>query len=329
MKIDIHNYETYMMDYLDGNLEVDLIEEMEAFLLMHPDIAEDIEDVAEIQLSNIGSNSLDHDFILELKKKEIIAHDPIHEKNYQDFFIGHWEGDLNQKEALSLQHFLASNSFLVAEYEKFKNIKLKPSLGLLYSDKTALKRKNNKLIALWSVASSVAALLLLAFWLFSPSSQREIQLYEPISSRYLSAITLEETTHALEVIPLNLEAKLIYIEEEVLFASRLESPDRLTPRQNPISLTDLQWQNELAMIQSMAFDRNLMQSQIDWASLPGDKNRGTIKLISSLLWNTTKGQVKNMGTDFIQEEAKLFGSENLGELTGGFISIKKPVKEVE
>jgi len=329
MKIDIHNYEAYMMDYLDGNLEMSLLKEMEAFLLVHTDIAEDLEDIDEIQLSDLSASSLDDAFIIQLKKKQIIAHDTINDKNYSHFFIGHWEGDLIQKEAISLEHFLAVNEFLKPEFESYKDLKLKPSLGILFQDKSALKRKNNKMIALWSAASSVAALLLLSFWLFNPTIQRDIQSYETISSRYLSSLEIEETSPILKESSLELQAELFYMEEELLFATRLESPEILSPRQDLISLTDLQWQNELAMIQSMAFDRNGMQSQIDWASLPGDKNRGPIKMISSLLWNTTKGQVKNMGNEFIQEDAKLFATGNLEELTGGIISIKKPVKEVE
>ncbi len=42
-KIDLHNYEAFVLDYLEGTLNRDWHVEMEAFLGNHPDIAADIE----------------------------------------------------------------------------------------------------------------------------------------------------------------------------------------------------------------------------------------------------------------------------------------------
>ena len=329
MKIDIHNYEALMLDYLDGILEEGLSREMEAFLLMHPHIADDLEGIEELQLSQFNHEPLEEAFIDQLKKKKISPFEQIHENNYHTFFIGHWEGDLNPAEEKTLQVFLAHNDFLKSDFETFKTIQLNPSQSIIYEGKSSLKKKNNKVIAMWSVASSVAALLLLAFWIFNPTAPRETQYYQGIQARYLSSLEVNETPVSLRETSQELLPNLVFVEEEIILPSRLETPNKMNPIQEQLALQEHQWKNELLMIQSLTFDRNQTKSQIDWASLPENKTRGPIKLISSLLWNTTKGQVKNMGQDFIQEDLKLIGSENFKEITGGIISVKKPVKEVE
>lgn len=329
MRIDIHNYEAYMLDYLDGNLDEAMIKEMEAFLLMHPHIAEGLEDLDEIQLSVEDEKHLENTFLHQLKKKQIIASESINDNNYQDFFIAYWEGDLNGMEESNLQAFLAQNDQLIPEYKELGAIKLNPPTEIYYPEKPSLKKKNNKVIALWSVASSVAALLLLSFWIFSPSAQREHYSYESIAPRYLSSLQINKRVNTLIDPDIDMKPHIVFEENTIIILERMEIPEMMSPRLEQLAQENNQWQGELLMIQSLAFDRNQMNSQVDWASLPGDKNRGSFKLISSILWKTTKGQVKNMSNDLIQEDVKLFGSNNIEELTGGIISVKRPVKEVE
>jgi len=330
MKINIHNYEVYILDFLDGNLELGLIKEMQAFLLLNPNIAEEIEGLQEIKLSPNSNDLLDDSFSNQLKKRQIIATGPIHASNYQEYFIGFWEGDLCPEDYKSMQLFLKNNPFLQSDFDSYKTIKLNPTLSVVYPSKASLKRKNKGVIALWSFASSVAALLLLAFWLFQGQSSRLTPNYDSIQPVYLSHLSITKKAAALEEASLlKSQLRILEFAPEPLKNERLERNEKLDSRENQLLLADVQWQNELLLIQSLTFDKSQMHSQIDIASIPSDRNTGAIKLISKLLWNTTKGQVKNMGDELVQDDIKLFSSNSIEELTGGIISIKKSTKEIE
>ena len=42
MRIEKHNYESFLIDFLDGNLSKDLVYELEIFFSQNPEIKEDI-----------------------------------------------------------------------------------------------------------------------------------------------------------------------------------------------------------------------------------------------------------------------------------------------
>ena len=52
MAIDRHNYEVYLIDYLDGNLPPDQVELLMVFLKNNPDIQEEFEGIKDAVLVN-------------------------------------------------------------------------------------------------------------------------------------------------------------------------------------------------------------------------------------------------------------------------------------
>lgn len=49
-RINLNNYEAFLLDYLEGNLDGATRSEMEVFLLAHPELAEDLEGLSELNL---------------------------------------------------------------------------------------------------------------------------------------------------------------------------------------------------------------------------------------------------------------------------------------
>ena len=51
-KIDIHNYEAYLLDYSEGNLTGELQVELELFLIQHPELEINLDELSLVSLEN-------------------------------------------------------------------------------------------------------------------------------------------------------------------------------------------------------------------------------------------------------------------------------------
>jgi hypothetical protein len=65
--IDLHNYEAFLLDYLDGNLNEDDCANLRAFVIAHPELEIDLEDTF---LPKIADELMQADFKTQLKKTE-------------------------------------------------------------------------------------------------------------------------------------------------------------------------------------------------------------------------------------------------------------------
>lgn len=333
MSINIHNYEAFVMDFLEGNLDKMKMQEMSTFLLLHPDIAMEIEDLEKIQIQPEAKIHLNNSFSEGLKKTAIKDKGIIHEENYESYFLAKLENDLNADEEILLADFLQENPSLDKEYQLVQSLSLKADENIVFQHKNSLYKKDQKVIVFWSIASSVAAILLLAFWIFQPSPIQTRERLNILASKTLKGIELENNKINLLDDKFQLEAVSVFVAAEVdpveVRTERLPAPNKLVSSSiQAIAINENRWKNEMVLLQSYAFERTQMASQTNWEALPADQKLSAFKLISSMIWKTTKGQVKNMSQDLIQEDLKFWNSNNLEQLTGGFVSYKK-AKEKE
>jgi hypothetical protein len=59
MMITRDNYEVYFIDYIDGTLSVDLRQQVEAFLVAHPDLAEELEGLSDVHFKIPNDHSVE------------------------------------------------------------------------------------------------------------------------------------------------------------------------------------------------------------------------------------------------------------------------------
>jgi len=159
--INQHNYEEYILDFLEGTLEKSLHLAMLDFLEAHPEIKEELQNLEDIVLT--PENDI---FQNKEKLKNIIQ--PvgfIHEENFEHYIIAFYEGDLSTKEKETVALFMKKNPFLKKDFELIRKARLKPDFSIIYPEKAALK-KSTKPITLWWVGTA-AALLIAAIALFS------------------------------------------------------------------------------------------------------------------------------------------------------------------
>ncbi len=159
--INHSNYESFYLDYLEGNLPEEQTQLLLQFLALHPELCVDDEftsvqlESSEVQLS---------DFEKMLLKKEPSISD-LNETTLSYFLIAQQEGELSQEQELQLENWMEENSSYKSEQALVAQLKLQPNTHLIYTDKASLKQKKTKIIPMqlyWSSAAVAAGFAL--FW---------------------------------------------------------------------------------------------------------------------------------------------------------------------
>ncbi len=161
MRITIHTYERYTIDYLDGNLDPYLNKEMEVFLQQHPDIKDELDDLSDTSLKP-GKEVF--------PGKHELKHEHEDYKSDQELFdkhcIGSYEGDLPPDEQKEFFAFLNEHPAKKKEYQFWGKLTLQPDLKIKFTGKQKLKKQVYiKPIYLWTSAISAAAVALIFLWL--------------------------------------------------------------------------------------------------------------------------------------------------------------------
>ena len=330
MSINIDNYELFVIDYLDGNLDEMKTQEMKTFLLLNPNIAEEMEGIEDVMLREENSVLLDSSFIDTIKKQEIFAVNNISEENYQHFFIAYLENDLQNNEADGLQNFLKTNTALQVEFDQQQSIKFDADKSIVFAHKEDLIKEEKKVVILWPSIATIAALFLLAFWLFKPDGERvNIELLGSIDSHKLSSLKIDSSPTVLPKGGVIMMSQICFEDEgsKQEIARKEKHLNRLYPDQSLLQIADTHWENEMLLMQSFANSRTQLYSKIDFDSFYKEERNSPFRAISALLWKTTKGQIKNMSKDIIQEEYKFWQAGKLEALTDGYISVKTKSEE--
>ncbi len=166
-KINIHNYEKYAIDYLDGNLDFETRKEFELFLSENPQVAEELNDIETITLSRPNITFENKDF---LKKSEIedISH-------IEYLIISEIEGLATDKEKQELKELIESDSRTKLLYKQFLKTKLSPET-VIFEDKNKLKK--TKVVVMPSLLTiAVAASLILLFWIFGRTNNQQNAIF--------------------------------------------------------------------------------------------------------------------------------------------------------
>lgn len=158
MEITRENYEAYFIDYLEGNLDIALVDRFIEFLQENPDLKEELklfESVAAVP----ETTSFAH-------KKQLYKEIYDLEEEFDRTAIASMEGDLLETEKQSFQKYLAAHPEKNREIALFEKTFLKADENVLFEHKNQLYKKSvRKIVFLW--AGRVAAILILALAIFS------------------------------------------------------------------------------------------------------------------------------------------------------------------
>lgn len=150
-RIDIHNYEAYLLDFSEGNLGGELQMELELFLIQHPEL--------NIDLSELALVELDKEEVCFPKKNNL-------KKSESDLisetqFISYIENQVPLNERLKLEKSCASNPSLANELSLYQQTIAQADISITYSNKNELKRRSGIIWFDFSVSQYAAAACIL------------------------------------------------------------------------------------------------------------------------------------------------------------------------
>lgn len=168
MNINKSNYETFIIDYLDGRLSADEVAELLLFVEQHDEIKEEFEFLQANKKIEVEDISFDKS---GLKKPETIDL-----KNYEEKLVALLEGDLTENEKQKLLHEISVYPELEKEFKLTAATKISADRNIVFENKQSLKKKTGIIIPMWQRVSAVAALLIAVFFMIYLFSKTEKQV---------------------------------------------------------------------------------------------------------------------------------------------------------
>lgn len=160
MKVNVHNYEAYYLDYLEGNLSGEEVLLLEAFLNEYPHLRLQDEDIL-FSLADLPDPVCDTDGLKKELKLPVYT-EIITSQNIEHFLIGDVDKQLPVEKQAELRRFLKNNPVFVTHKLLIDQVILKPDLTIVYADKEALKRA--RIIPMyWKIGSAAAVFVLVLF----------------------------------------------------------------------------------------------------------------------------------------------------------------------
>jgi len=160
ININKNNYEVWMFDYLEGNLDNNKTENLFNFLDENPDLKEDFELFQSTVL--IPENKVFKD-----KHRLLKSTDPIIDMPESDYLlIKRMEEGLTEQEHNRLVELGKLFPVLKNDYKAYKKTKLQPQ-QIVFPKKSSLLRKNIRLY-IWTSIGSVAVAATILFFILKP-----------------------------------------------------------------------------------------------------------------------------------------------------------------
>jgi hypothetical protein len=189
MTINANNFEAYLLDYLEGNLDPLLTADLMAFLAENPDYERYIPEYnGNLSLSQTRAcpqkNSL---------KKEFADVPAITRENFDEFCIASCEGMLDEEQDSRLSEYIDRHPEKQRDLDLYRVLKLQPDKALQFRDKKKLKKNRlvlfNRNYAYYALG--IAASLTLIFLVVSrkpagpvyPESVA-VHFVQPVTIRY-------------------------------------------------------------------------------------------------------------------------------------------------
>lgn len=192
-KITLHNYEAFYLDFLEGNLSEEEQAMLELFLADHPECKVDFD---EIQILPSKKEKQLNDFDKQLLKQTDFNLLTVSNSTIEVLLIAKTENLLNPNKIKEVDAFLATNIDLQKIERELIATQLKADLGIVYEDKKHLK-KERKIIPIWGIVASIAAILILFFTLNFEMNNvtKQLAVVKPISKTKVHKVSEKDSVN--------------------------------------------------------------------------------------------------------------------------------------
>lgn len=140
MKINRDNYEVYFLDYHEGQLSPEMVEEVLLFVEHNPGLKQVFVDF-EAAISLVSDTEVVFESKSSLKKNQVFATSRISELNYEEYLIRETEGLLDTAELVSLDEFISINPQFETDRKLYGLAHLSAENNIIFPAKESLKQK--------------------------------------------------------------------------------------------------------------------------------------------------------------------------------------------
>lgn len=253
MNINRSNYEVYFLDYLDGNLPDDQIDDFLDFLSNNPDLRGELEEVSAIKVP-AGNHVFQN-------KQALLKDELTGSTAFDSRAVAFMEKDLEEEDQSAFLNELASDPEKEKQFGWFLKTRLQPDTAIVFPDKASLRKKPvRKIILFWGSRVAAALVLLFAVWAvwdFSPEQEPILQLAQeqpvipgqeelPASSRSVNPVSEKQIENPLveqqeltskPISPVQPEiGKSSTLKIEELMVQREAIPQKLEPLSSQLQL---------------------------------------------------------------------------------------------
>lgn len=239
MKITLQNYEAFILDYYENNLNAEQVAELLIFLENHPALKTEFEDFEHISIT--PEAAITFETKNKLKKPVFLPYKEISSENYENYILADLENEITSQERYDLNEFIALNPEVKKEYEIYRHTYLKPDYRIKFANKKQLKKglsahkagKVYRLAFITSLAASIAVLVTVVFNTPSSVEQATQTAYRKIEYKAKhfanNNINIDnsntQTNHSSKVMNTDAKAKNTYSlsKAEPLFVNTIET----------------------------------------------------------------------------------------------------------
>ena len=178
MTITRDNYEPFFLDYLEGNLDENNIDQFLDFLKQNPDLKEELHLFENIHLPEEQVIFTGKEHLYKLAQDENTA--------FEIKAIAYLEGDLKDEERKSFEAYLADHPELMKEYNLLEKTRLVADTGIQYPDKQKLYRRSGTILVMNWIARAAAVVVII--WGVGSLLQTENQKVEPTAVQEMASV---------------------------------------------------------------------------------------------------------------------------------------------
>jgi|GEM_PF-2191956 len=339
MQINRKNYEAYILDYWEGNLDQNGIDDLALFFRQNPELKKHFVNFREFHLQ--PDESIVFDRKDDLKKIEVQQVGEINQENYEEWIIASQEGDLSTQEQKQFEEFIDRNPAVQKEVSLFLVSVLKPDESVVYHSRETLKKNipfYYQKALLWPV--SIAAMLVIIFGVFSilknetqtitnqpgflteeikPLDNKSAEKVDEISGLPRKDLVVEAEIPTIDPLPIDTENTLLADTEqaEVLYNSPLNieitnkqvlaeqvdltSMERITFSEQIAGYQDLTSRISDRSEMSSAFEYMIVRDALNEELAVVQNEKSTVGKIFANLGNKIFGSSSNESNSIFQE----------------------------
>jgi len=167
MKINRNNYESFFIDYLEGNLDVKLVDDFIEFIQQNPDLKKEL---SLFETVSIGQQEI------TFNKKELLFKEKYDAENeFNQAAIAGLEGDISASEKTEFENYLSVHPEKQKEAELFRLTKLQPDQSIVFGRKNKLYRRSaGRTVILWISRAAAVIIVALSVYVFIDKSLNKI-----------------------------------------------------------------------------------------------------------------------------------------------------------